>query len=104
MSKRKFEVEVTRVDKYTITIDEDNIESGLIEEYEKTSSKLNDKDKIKDLAEKIGFMAMDNNNDFYEGVGYIKKDGICYGQDIVKGIEIKSDFIEHYETDITEVK
>ena len=101
---RKFEIEVTRVDKYTITIDEDNIESDLIEGYENTISKLNDKDKIKDLAEKIGFMAMDNNNDFYEGIGYIKKDDLCYGKEIVNGIEIKTDFAEDYDTEITEIK
>lgn len=101
---RKFEVEVTRVDKYIITIDEDNIENDLIKEYENTISKLDNNDKIKDLAEKIGFMAMDNSSDFYEGVGYIKKDGLSFGKDVVKGIEIKTDFIEDYETEITEIK
>lgn len=101
---RTFEVEVTRTDRYIIKIDEDSLEPNLIEEYEKFIHKLHG-DKIKALADNIGLNAMDNNNEHYEGIGFIKTDGYTsFGNETVKGIEIETDMIEDYDTEIKEIK
>lgn len=100
---RKFEVEVVRRDKYVVTIDEDNLEDGLIENYEKLIHNLGT-DKIKKLAEEVGAMAMDNDTEFYEGIGFIGRDGLNFGHEEVKGINVETKFLEDYETDITEIK
>lgn len=100
---RKFEVEVTRVDKFIITIDEEKLDKDLIPEFESFIHKLHG-DKIEELAKHIGFNAMDNNNNFYEGIGYIKTDGYLYSEDTVNGIEIETEFVEDIEVDIDEIK
>lgn len=100
---RKFEVEVTRVDKFIIAIDEEKMDKDLIPEFEGFIHKL-DGDKIKELAKHIGFNAMDNNNMFYEGIGYIKTDGYNFNQEVENGIEIETVSIEDTEAEITEIK
>lgn len=99
---RKFEVEVIRTDKYIITIDEDNIDDGLIEDYECIMHSLGE-DKIKQLAEEIGTMATDNDNEFYEGIGFIGRDGLNFGHEEVKGINIETILVDDYETNTTEI-
>lgn len=100
---RKFEVEVTRVDKFIITIDEDKLDKDLIPEFESFIHKLRG-DKIKELAEHIGFNAMDNNNNFYEGIGYIKTDGISEPYKVESGIEIETEYFDEIDVDVTEIK
>ena len=101
---RKFEVEVTSVSQYIITIDEDNLDKDLIAEYERDIALLDTKDKIKHLAKKIGSMTVDNCNDHYEGIGYIIKDDIDCNKDYEKGITIETDYVDDCEVNIFERK
>ena len=62
---RKFEVEVIRTDKYVVTIDADNLEEDLIEDFKITIHSLGE-DNLKNSAEYIAADAMNNNIEFYE--------------------------------------
>jgi hypothetical protein len=99
---RKFKVEVTRTDEYVVEIDEDKLDKDLITKYEATIGKLNEKDKIKDLAESIGFMSMDG-NEFYEGIGVINVDGYIKDE-AVSGIEVSVSYTEDYDVETREKK
>lgn len=101
--KRKFEVTVTRTDSYIVEIDEDKLDKDLISDYEKDIHDLG-KDKIKQLAKEIGYMSMDNRYDNYEGIGYIRTDGMNFQHKTENGIELEIEMIEDYETEIREVK
>lgn len=96
--KREFEVTVSRTDAYIVKIDKD-----LIKEYEESMHKLKG-DKIEQLAKEIGFMSMENINDYYEGIGYLNVDGILSTKGKAEqGIEVETVSIEDYETDIMEL-
>ena len=101
--KRKFEVTITKTDKYNVIIDEDKLPKNLIKDFEKNMHKLKG-DKIKELAKFVGFSSMDNCDEFHEGIGYIRHDGYDYGRETINGIEIETEFTDSYETDITEIK
>jgi len=45
---------------------------------------------------------MDNNSDFYEGIGYIKTDNMGCSKDYEKGISIESIELEDYEVECEE--
>lgn len=101
--KREFEVTVSRTDVYIVKIDEDKIDKDLIKEYEESMHKLKG-DKIEQLAKEIGFMSMENINDYYEGIGYLNVDGILSTRGKAEqGIEVETASIEDYETDIMEL-
>lgn len=100
--KREFDVVVRRTDVYKVIIDEDKLDKDLINEYEESMHKL-EGDKIKQLAKEIGFMSMDNMNDYYEGIGYLKVDGFSPKGETEQGIEVETLSIEDYDTDIMEL-
>lgn len=102
--KRKFRCEVTRTDEYIIEIDNEDIDKDLIQEYESSIHKLNG-DKIKSLAKSMCYDLMDNSTDFYEGIGYVKKDNIGYQRDAEyeKGISIETISLEDMDIEIKEI-
>lgn len=100
--ERIFKCTVTRVDEYIIKINEDEIDKDLIPEFEKSIHKLKG-DKIKSLAESMCYGIMDNNNQHYEGIGYIETDGLKMGQECETGIRIETVMLEDMEIEVDEV-
>lgn len=99
---REFEILIERKDKIIVKIDEDNLDTNLISDYESTMSNLGN-DKIKKLAENIAYQYMDNFNQTYEGIGVIKTDGLDFGkEDIVEGIKIETVYTEDIEIEVDE--
>ena len=105
MSKRKFEVKVSRTMKYEVDIDDEKLEDGLIEDFEMDFYKLN-KDKIKDLAHYIATQIVDRNSYFIEGVGSVEIDGLCFyngeKETPVSGIKVTN--LEYEDEDFSEVE
>lgn len=102
--ERVFKCTVTRTDKYYIKIDEDEIDLDLIPEFERDIHKLKG-DKIKSLAESMCNVIMDNNNQFYEGIGYVETDGLgVIGDHCENGIKIETIMLEDMDIEVDEVK
>lgn len=101
--KRKFTVAVTRTDEYEIELDEDKIPKELIESFEEGICKLKI-DKMKHLAEYIGYGSPDNMSQFYEGLGYIRTDDLTAGEECVPGINITTNYLDDTEVEVDEIK
>ena len=106
MSNRNFEVKVTRVMKYKVSIDDEKLDKDLIPEFEEYFYKLKKKDKIKDLADYIATQIVDRNSYFVEGVGSVEIDGLCFyngeKETPVSGIKVTN--LEYEDEDFSEVE
>jgi hypothetical protein len=101
--ERVFKCTVTRTDEYIIKTDEDKLDQDLIPEFERDIHKLKG-DKVKSLAESMCNEIMGNNNQFYEGIGYIKTDGLVMGYECENGIEIETESLEDIDIEVDEIK
>lgn len=101
---RKFEVEITRVNKFIVSIDEDKLDKDFIPEFEEFIHKL-EGDKIQSLSEYLGYKALEDDGTFnshektecfepfnmvhYEPVNGLFTESKCPGEVTIKSIEIK---------------
>lgn len=101
---RKFKVTVTREDEFEIAIDENKIGVDFIKEFESYMFNLG-KDKIRTLAEHIGYNAVDACILSVEGVGSIPIDGrTSSSEEVMDGITVETIYCEDIETESREIK
>ena len=105
---KKFIVEVTRTDKYTIELDENIINEEWLKGYSKF---FRDVDSLEEIAEILAKrVACNPDEDFMEGFGYVKQNGALLNRlyfkeaiEAAPGINICLEDVGNIECEINEI-